>query len=140
MRGRVGGMHLHPAFNRRFRNPFTSLASWQIEDCARAMQCYLPVLFRPARSGQRELALLTPVVAKKAFGHLKRFLAFHLGHVEYETRAEYTAAAKEAADELLHYGTLMEQVRSIQVPLPVGVMGCSDTHRCARVAARSLKA
>lgn len=112
IRGRIGGMQLHPAFNRKFRSPFTSLASWQIDDCARAMQCFLPMLLRPARSGQRELPLLTPEVSKKAFGHLKRFLAFHVGHVQYNSWPEYMQAARAATNELIAYGALMEKVRA----------------------------
>jgi hypothetical protein len=49
---------------------------------------------------------------KAAFGHLKRFAAFHLGHVQYTTRSEYITAAVRASDELLAYGRLMEEVCS----------------------------
>jgi hypothetical protein len=111
VRGRLGGLQLHPSFNRKFRDPFGSLASWQIDDCARAVQCFLPMLLRPARSGQRELPLLRPEAAKKAFGHLKRFTAFQLGHVQYDSVEEYRAAAKAAVQELIDYGALMEKVR-----------------------------
>lgn len=111
VRGRLGGLQLHPSFNRKFRDPFSNMASWQIDDCARAVQCFLPMLLRPARSGQRELPLLQPPAAKKAFGHLKRFSAFQLGHVQYETAAEYRAAARAAVQELIDYGALMEKVR-----------------------------
>lgn len=116
VRGRMAGMHLHPSFNRKFRDPFSNLASWQIDDCARAMQCFLPMLLRPARSGQREMPLLRPEAAKKAFGHLKRFAAFHLGHVEYKDLADYKAAAKASVNELIAYGALMEKVRSVCCP------------------------
>jgi hypothetical protein len=104
-------MLLHPSFNRRFRNPFSSIASWQIEDCARALQCFFPMLFRPARSGNMQQEVL-PELAKKALGHLKRFAAFHLGHVAYESAMQYLAAAQQAHEELLQYGKLMEQVCS----------------------------
>lgn len=109
VRGRMGGMQLHPSFNRKFRDPFGSLASWQIEDCARALQCFLPMLLRPARTGQREMQLL-PDAAKQAFGHLKRFAAFQLGHVAYTTDTEYRQLAKAAVQELIEYGALMEKV------------------------------
>jgi hypothetical protein len=111
MRGRVGGMQLHPSFNRKFRSPFTSNASWQVEECARQLQCALPLLFRPVRSANGQTTeVLDDMLIKTAFGHLKRFAAFHLGHVRYETRAEYVAAAVRASDELLAYGRLMEEV------------------------------
>lgn len=110
LRWRVGNMLLHPSFTRRFRNPFSSIASWQIEDCSRALQCFLPMIFRPERSGPQQPPLLQPDLAKQAFGHLKRFAAFHLGHVKYSTTLEYIAAAQEAHAELLNYGKLMEQV------------------------------
>lgn len=129
--GRVGGMQLHPAFNRKFRSPMSSLASWQIDDCARAIQCFLPMLLRPARSGQRELPVLRPEAAKKAFGHLKRFSAFQLGHVQYKDVREYRAAAKAAVQELIEYGALMEKV-SMQ---PVCIPACA--HECRRSAASS---
>lgn len=112
MRSRVASMQLHPSFNRKFRNPFTNMASWQIEDCARALQCFLPMIFRPVRrAGQQPEQVLKPELAKKAFGHLKRFAAFHLGHVTYSNQAEYILAAQQAANELLEYGKLAEQVR-----------------------------
>lgn len=113
VRGRMGGLQLHPSFNRKFRDPFSNMASWQIDDCARALQCFLPMLLRPARSGQREMPLLQPELAKKAFGHLKRFTAFHLGHVPFETAEEYRKAAKASVDELIAYGAVMEQVRAL---------------------------
>jgi hypothetical protein len=112
MRSRAASMQLHPSFNRKFRSPFTSMASWQIEDCSRALQCFLPMIFRPIkRTGQQPEDVLKPELAKVAFGHLKRFAAFHIGHVTYSNLAEYTMAAKQATDELLCYGTLVEQVR-----------------------------
>lgn len=110
MRGRILKTQLHPSFNRKFRSPFNSVASWQIEECNRALQCFLPLLFRPLRFVGRHLPLLQPDLVKTAFGHLKRFAAFHLGHVEYKTKAEFISAAKQAHDELLSYAKLMEQV------------------------------
>lgn len=68
------------------------------------------MIFRPERSGPQQPPLLQPDLAKQAFGHLKRFAAFHLGHVKYSTTLEYIAAAQEAHAELLNYGKLMEQV------------------------------
>lgn len=110
MKGRDSNMHLHPSFNRKFRSPFTSNASWQIEECERQLQCALPLLFRPVRSANGQLTdVLDNQLLKTAFGHLKRFAAFHLGHVQYTTRAEYFTAAKHASDELLAYGRLMEE-------------------------------
>lgn len=105
-------MLLHPSFSRGLRNPFSSIASWQIEDCSRALQCFLPMLFRPERSGPQQPPLLQPDLAKQAFGHLKRFAAFHLGHVKYSStdHTEYIQAAQDAHEELLKYGKLMEQV------------------------------
>jgi hypothetical protein len=99
LRWRVGNMLLHPSFSRRFRNPFSSIASWQIEDCSRALQCFLPMIFRPERSGPQQPPLLQPDLAKRAFGHLKRFAAFHLGHVKYSSTLEYITAAQEAHAE-----------------------------------------
>ncbi|KAF6250103.1 hypothetical protein COO60DRAFT_1629987 [Scenedesmus sp. NREL 46B-D3] len=109
IRGRVEQMRLHPSFNRRFRSPFTSKASWQIEECARALQCFLPVCFRPVRRGSSKEEVLQPDLAKKAYGHLKRFAAFHLGHEGFDTQQEYVAAAIRAHQELLEYGKLVEQ-------------------------------
>ncbi|KAF6249803.1 hypothetical protein COO60DRAFT_1706343 [Scenedesmus sp. NREL 46B-D3] len=110
MRGRLERMQLHPSFNRKCRSPFTSNASWQIEECERQMQCFLPLLFRPVRGAPGQA---TPVLhndlAKTAFGHLKRFAAFHLGHVAYATRQEYVQAAVQAHEELLAYGRLVEE-------------------------------
>ena len=124
IRGRVEQMRLHPSFNRRFRSPFTSKASWQIEECARALQCFLPVCFRPVRRGSSKEEVLQPDLAKKAYGHLKRFAAFHLGHEGFDTQQEYVAAAIRAHQELLEYGKLVEQV-------------CLQAYRC-RLKARLL--
>lgn len=113
IRERLPTITLHPSFNRKFRNPFTSKASWQIEECIRALQCHLPMVFRPLQRGNKLEDVLQPALAKKTFGHLKRFAAFHLGHVGYATHAEYVAAAKSAQEELLEYGKLVEQVRGL---------------------------
>lgn len=111
MRGRLGNMQLHPSFNRKFRNPFTSNASWQIEECERQLQCCLPLLFRPVRSASGQTVdVLDNDLAKKAFGHLKRFAAFHLDHTQYAMRQEYISAAVQAHEELLAYGRLIEEV------------------------------
>jgi hypothetical protein len=132
VRGRFAGMQLHPSFNRKFRDPFSSVASWQIDDCARAVQCFLPMLLRPARSGRREMPLLCPEVSKQAFGHLKRFNAFHQGHVQYDTEEEYKAAAKAAVQELIQYGALMETVSTMW--MLTMIIGCWQPLSCnARV-------
>lgn len=102
MRGRMN-VTLHPSFNRKFRSPFTSRASWTIEECSRAIQCFLSMMFRSVRSGGQQVEVLQPELAKQGFGHLKRFAAFHFGHVECHTKLEYITAAKEAHQELLSY-------------------------------------
>ena len=108
MRGRLDNMQLHPNFNRKCRSPFTCNASWQMEECARQLQCFLPLLFRPVRTANGQVTeVLDNKLAKQAFGHLKRFAAFHLGHVQYATRPEYIAAAVQANEELLAFARLM---------------------------------
>lgn len=106
IRGRAGGLELHPSFNNRYRDVMGNKASWQIEDCARAVECFFPLLFRPAGRGE----VLPPGVVKKAYGHLRRFAAFHMAAEKFDNVQLMTAAALAARMELLEYGKLAEEV------------------------------
>ena len=83
-------------------------ASWQIEDCARAVECFFPSLFRPA--GRPAVEVLTPGAVKKAYGHLRRFAVFHMAMEKFDNFASLTTAALAARRELLEYGKLAEEV------------------------------
>jgi hypothetical protein len=72
------------------------------------MECFFPLLFRPA--GRARADVLVPGVVKKAYGHLRRFAAFHMAAEKFDNMAGVTAAALEARKELLEYGKLAEEV------------------------------
>ena len=110
IKGRGLGIGLHPSFNRPFRDPLSKKGSWQIEDFARAVECFFPLLFRPMVSGnQREDVL--PENIRKPYGHLLRFALFHMktDH-SFKTWDELWKAAAEAHNELLGYGKAAEKV------------------------------
>jgi len=113
IRGRAGGLELHPSFNNRYRDVMGNKASWQIEDCARAVECFFPLLFRPV--GRPGVEVLQPGVVKQAYGHLRRFAAFHMATEKFEDMATMTAAALAARGELLEYGKLAEEELSVSL-------------------------
>lgn len=106
IKGRVRGLGigLHPNFNRPARDVLSSSkGSWQIEDFARALECFLPLLFRPHRSGNTSEEVLQPDIVKKSFGHLRRFGLFHMTHHSFDSEDHMLLAAMEAHEELLAY-------------------------------------
>lgn len=69
----------------------------------------MPLLLRPMRENQATPVL--PAVIKKAFGHLRRFVMFHMsGNQQYEDMTELLLKAVAAHQELLAYGAMAEQV------------------------------
>lgn len=91
----------------------TNKASWQIEDCSRALECFLPLLLRPA--GRPAADVLRPGIIKKAYGHLRRFAAFHMGTGSFKSWADLAGAALAAHQELLEYGKLAEESLSVRL-------------------------
>jgi hypothetical protein len=86
--------------------------SWQIEDWCRAVECFIPMLFRPVLvRGRQVLEVLKPAHVKTAYGHLRRFAVFHMTMGRFQTWEELGTAADKAAEELLAYGKLAETVR-----------------------------
>jgi len=107
IKGRARGLELHPSFNNRYRDVMGNKASWQIEDCARAVECFFPLIFR--RTRQSEVEVLQPEVVKEAYGHLRRFATFHMAVDKFDNMAVMTAAALAARKELLEYGKLAQE-------------------------------
>ena len=139
IKGRGLGIGLHPSFNRRPRDVLSSSkGSWQIEDFARALECFLPLMFRPLRSGSASEQVLRPDIVKKCFGHLRRFGLFHMTHHSFDNQGQMLLAAVAAHEELLAYGKAAEEVSllcCIAVPLlrhNVSTL-CGVTHHAACV-------
>eukprot|EP00883_Tetradesmus_obliquus_P012537 jgi/Sobl393_1/539/SZX70654.1 len=110
IKGRGLGIGLHPSFNRRPRDVLSSSkGSWQIEDFARALECFLPLMFRPLRSGSASEQVLRPDIVKKCFGHLRRFGLFHMTHHSFDSQGQMLLAAVAAHEELLAYGKAAEE-------------------------------
>lgn len=104
---------MHPSFNRLYRDVMANKASWQIEDCARAIECFLPILLRPVQSPAMQV--LQPDKVKKAYGHMRRFAAFHASMAKYADAPSLMVAAVAARNELLEYAKLAEEVRMMWV-------------------------
>lgn len=113
IKGRGLGIGLHPSFNRRPRDVLGSKGSWQIEDCARALECFLPLMFRPWRKGSEQVEVLQPPVLKECFGRLRRFGMFHMTHHSFDSEAEMLRAAVAAHQDLLQYCKAAEEVRTL---------------------------
>ncbi len=108
------GITLHPQFGRPYRDIVSKLGSWQMEDFARGMEVFLPLLFRPSHgdSNDSSSAILHDNTVKAAFGHLRRFWEFHAQVKPSASKEEHEAAAAVAAQELLAYSTIAERVSS----------------------------
>jgi hypothetical protein len=113
IKGRGLGIGLHPSFNRRPRDVLGSKGSWQIEDCARALECFLPLMFRPWRNGSEQVEVLQPPVLKECFGRLRRFGMFHMTHHSFVSQDEMLLAALAAHEDFLQYCKAAEEVRAL---------------------------
>jgi hypothetical protein len=137
IKGRVRGLGigLHPNFNRPARDVLSSSkGSWQIEDFARALECFLPLLFRPHRSGNTSEEVLQPDIVKKSFGHLRRFGLFHMTHHSFDSEDQMLLAALEAHEELLAYCKAAEGVSFLCHAALVGSSIACEAFRFGAVA------
>ena len=129
IKGRAGGLTLHPSFNRLYKDVMANKASWQIEDCVRAIECFLPILFRPVQNPA--MPVLQPDKLKKAYGHLRRFAAFHASMAKFSDVAGLMVAAAAARRELLEYAKLAEEV-SLEPVLTLFSLACIMSLRISR--------
>jgi hypothetical protein len=90
-----------------------SKASWQIEDCARALECFLPLMFRPWRNNNEQVEVLQPPVLKECFGRLRRFGMFHMTHHSFSSEDAMLRAAVEAHQDFLQYCKAAEEVSAL---------------------------
>jgi hypothetical protein len=75
---------LHPSLNRKNKDVSNGkLGSWQIEDMARLIGCFVPLLLRPAGHAQGNIPLQG--FALEALGHLRQFWEFHTRRVGFDT-------------------------------------------------------
>jgi hypothetical protein len=113
---RATGVIAHPQFGRLYRDVVTC-RSWTIEEGMRAVQVWLPAMLWPVRvPGQSQPQQLWHDTVKRAYGHLRRYLMFHLTSAAaagYTSAADIAAAAQAADKDLLEYAALVEQVRDV---------------------------
>jgi len=106
---RAAGVVAHPLCGRTYRDVVDKCQSWTMEEGMRAPM-WLAAMFRAALTSSAEQQLLDPV-CKAAYGHLRRWLDFHLTGRSFDTQEQLEAAAQEAAKELLQYARLAQEVR-----------------------------
>lgn len=108
---RAAGVVAHPQFGRGYRDMVTC-RSWTIEEGMRAVQVWLAAMLWPARvPGQAQPQHLLHPTVKKAYGHLRRYIMFHLTSAAaagYKSVAEIHAAAEAADRDLLEFAKLVQ--------------------------------
>lgn len=110
LRDRNTFLLLHPSFGRKNKDFTTGrLGSWQCEDMARLIGCFVPLLFRPLAGAGGPMPGEGFVL--EALGHLRQFWEFHTRQSGFGSPEELATAANEAREHLLAYGRLVEQVR-----------------------------
>ncbi len=105
---RSGKIICNPEFNKPYRCMVTYGASWQFENCARALQCFFALIFQPHETGH----VLHPV-GLEALGKLRRAAEFHTSHAVYATEAAFLDACRDATRELHEYAMAAERVRTL---------------------------
>jgi hypothetical protein len=123
-------MLLHPSFGRKNKDISSGkLGSWQIEDMARLIGCFAPLLFRPYGCSATGPLPLPPRIPQ-ALGHLRAFWQFHTRRCNYGTQQQLVDAACEAREHLLSYGKLMEEVRHGVAQQPDGATQATIANSC----------
>jgi hypothetical protein len=123
MAERAAGVVPHPGYGRQYRDVVAYHRSWTIEDSINAITTVLGAIFAPVQQDGNMVQVMDPLV-KKAYGHLRRYIMFHLlvppawdselpaeQQKGYKTHQDLCQAADEAHQELLEFGKLIQEVR-----------------------------
>lgn len=117
---RASGVILHPQHGRGYRDVVDRHNCWTMEEGMRGPM-WLAAMLKAVKDGNSEKQLLDPVV-KKAYGHLRRYLLFHLSVGDYESQQELDSAADAAGNELLDFARLAQEVSSLHLAFSVRYM------------------